>query len=113
MGARREEAAARSERARAIGLYHVLSATDVPAQFRGHAICCRRLDMVPVECIARGYLAASGLSEYEKHGSVSGVPLPDGLVEGSKLPEPVFTSSTKASAGAHDEFVTFDDVVAY
>ena len=52
------------------------------------------------------------LSEYEKHGSVSGVPLPNGLVEGSKLPEPVFTPTTKASAGAHDEFVTFDDVVA-
>jgi phosphoribosylaminoimidazole-succinocarboxamide synthase len=91
---------------------HVLSATDVPEQFRGRAIRCRRLDMIPVECIARGYLAGSGLQEYEKHGSVSGVALPDGLVEGSKLPEPVFTPTTKAALGAHDEFVTFDDVVA-
>jgi len=91
---------------------HVLSATDVPEQFRGRAMRCRRLDMIPVECIARGYLAGSGLQEYEKHGSVSGVALPDGLVEGSKLPEPVFTPTTKAALGAHDEFVTFDDVVA-
>ena len=91
----------------------MLSATDVPAQFRGRAIRCRRLDMVPVESIARGHLAASGLSEYEKHGSVSDVPLPDGLVEGSKLPEPVFTPTTQGPPpGAHDEFVTFDDVVA-
>ncbi len=90
---------------------HVISATDVPAQWIGRAIRCRRLDMVPVECIARGYLAGLGLREYEKTGAVSGVALPAGLVEGSKLPEPVFTPTTKAPAGEHDEFITFDDMV--
>jgi phosphoribosylaminoimidazole-succinocarboxamide synthase len=91
--------------------HHVISATDVPAEFAGRAIRCRRLDVVQVECIARGYLAGLGLKEYEKYGTVSGVPLPAGLVEGSKLPEPIFTPTTKASGGAHDEFITFDDVV--
>jgi phosphoribosylaminoimidazole-succinocarboxamide synthase len=91
---------------------HVLSATDVPAEFAGRAIRCRRLEMVPVECIARGYLAGLGLQEYEKHGSVSGVRLPPGLLEGSRLPEPVFTPTTKAPVGVHDEFMTFADVVA-
>ena len=69
--------------------------------------------MVTVECIARGYLAGLGLDEYEKHGAVSGVPLPAGLVEGSRLPEPVFTPTTKAPPGqGHDEFMTYDEVVA-
>jgi len=89
---------------------HVISATDVPAGFAGRAIRCRHLDMVPVECIARGYLAGLGLSEYRKSGAVSGVALPEGLVEGSKLPRPVFTPTTKAPAGEHDEFITFDEV---
>jgi phosphoribosylaminoimidazole-succinocarboxamide synthase len=66
--------------------------------------------MLPVECIARGYLAGLGLEEYRKQGTVSGVALPDGLVEGSKLPEPIFTPTTKAAVGQHDEFMTFDDV---
>lgn len=91
---------------------HVLSATDVPAEYAGRAVRCRRLEMVQVECIARGYLAGLGLKEYEKYGSVSGVPLPAGLVEGSKLPEPIFTPTTKAALGEHDEFITFDHVVA-
>jgi phosphoribosylaminoimidazole-succinocarboxamide synthase len=91
---------------------HVLSATDVPAEWAGRAIRCRRLDMVQVECIARGYLAGLGLKEYEKHGAVSGVPLPGGLSEGSQLPEPVFTPTTKTDpAEGHDEFMTFDEVV--
>ncbi|MCW2943953.1 MAG: phosphoribosylaminoimidazole-succinocarboxamide synthase [Actinoallomurus sp.] len=89
---------------------HVISAEDVPAEWAGRAIRCRRLEMLPVEFIARGYLAGLGLKEYEKQGTVSGVPLPPGLVEGSKLPEPVFTPTTKATSG-HDEFITFDDVV--
>jgi phosphoribosylaminoimidazole-succinocarboxamide synthase len=92
--------------------HHVISGTDVPAEFAGRAVRCRRLSMLPVECIARGYLAGLGLQEYRKHGMVSGVPLPDGLVEGSKLPEPIFTPTTKAPVGEHDEFMTFDDVVA-
>ncbi|MGI5126966.1 phosphoribosylaminoimidazolesuccinocarboxamide synthase [Pseudonocardia sp. CA-107938] len=91
---------------------HVLSATDVPAEFAGRALRCRKLEMLPIECIARGYLAGLGLKEYEKHGAVSGVALPDGLVEGSKLPEPIFTPTTKAPVGEHDEFMTFADAEA-
>ncbi|MGI9002971.1 MAG: phosphoribosylaminoimidazolesuccinocarboxamide synthase [Pseudonocardia sp.] len=91
--------------------HHVISGTDVPAEWAGRALRCRRLDIIQVECIARGYLAGLGLKEYEKDGSVSGVPLPRGLVEGSKLPEPIFTPTTKASGGTHDEFITYDDVV--
>jgi phosphoribosylaminoimidazole-succinocarboxamide synthase len=90
---------------------HVISATDVPAEFAGRAIRCRRLDMVPVECIVRGYLTGQGLTEYQKHGSVSGIALGPGLVEASKLPIPVFTPTTKAPVGQHDEFMTFDEVV--
>ncbi|GAA0707566.1 phosphoribosylaminoimidazolesuccinocarboxamide synthase [Dactylosporangium roseum] len=89
---------------------HVISGDDVPAEFAGRAIRCRRLDMLPVECIARGYLAGLGLSEYRAKGEVSGVPLPAGLVEGSRLPAPVFTPTTKAALGEHDEFVTLDEV---
>jgi phosphoribosylaminoimidazole-succinocarboxamide synthase len=88
---------------------HVISATDVPQEWAGRAIRCQRLEMVPVECIARGYLAGLGLTGYNETGAVSGVPLPPGLVEASKLPEPVFTPTTKAAAG-HDEPMTFDEV---
>ena len=91
--------------------HHVLSATDVPAEFAGRALRVRKLAMVPVECIARGYLAGLGLKEYEKDRAVSGVPLPPGLLEGSKLPQVVFTPTTKAAVGTHDEFITFADVV--
>jgi phosphoribosylaminoimidazole-succinocarboxamide synthase len=90
---------------------HVLSATDVPAEWAGRALRCRRLDMVPVECIARGYLAGLGLREYQASGAISGLALPTGLVEGSWLPTPVFTPTTKAPVGEHDEFIDFDDVV--
>ncbi|PXY26216.1 phosphoribosylaminoimidazolesuccinocarboxamide synthase [Prauserella coralliicola] len=89
---------------------HVLSGTDVPPEFARRAIRCKPLEMVKVECIARGYLAGLGLKEYQKYGTVSGVALPPGLEEGSKLPEPIFTPTTKAEVG-HDEFITFDDVV--
>jgi phosphoribosylaminoimidazole-succinocarboxamide synthase len=88
---------------------HVISATDVPREWAGRAIRCQRLEMVPVECIARGYLAGLGLTAYNETGAVSGVSLPPGLVEASKLPEPVFTPTTKAAAG-HDEPMTFDEV---
>jgi phosphoribosylaminoimidazole-succinocarboxamide synthase len=91
---------------------HVISATDVPPEFAGRAVRCRRLEMVPVECVARGYLAGSGLTDYRASGAVSGVPLPGGLLEGSRLPEPIFTPSTKAPKGQHDEAITFADVVA-
>ncbi|MBO2456177.1 phosphoribosylaminoimidazolesuccinocarboxamide synthase [Actinomadura violacea] len=90
---------------------HVISATQVPDEWAGRAIRCRRLTMLPVEWIARGYLAGLGLKEYEKGGTVSGIALPDGLAEASRLPEPIFTPTTKASEG-HDEFITYDDVVA-
>jgi phosphoribosylaminoimidazole-succinocarboxamide synthase len=90
---------------------HVISATDVPQRWAGRAIRCQRLEMVPVECIARGYLTGLGLAAYNETGAVSGVPLPPGLVEASKLPEPVFTPTTKAATG-HDEPMTFDEVAA-
>ena len=90
---------------------HVLSADDVPAKFAGRAIRCKRLRMVPFELVARGYLTGSGLTDYQRTGMVSGVALPAGLVDGSKLPEPIFTPSTKAPLGQHDEPVTFEDIV--
>jgi phosphoribosylaminoimidazole-succinocarboxamide synthase len=89
----------------------VISATDVPRRWAGRAIRCQRLEMVPVECIARGYLTGLGLAAYHETGAVSGVTLPPGLVEASKLPEPVFTPTTKAATG-HDEPMTFDEVAA-
>jgi phosphoribosylaminoimidazole-succinocarboxamide synthase len=92
---------------------HIISATDVPPEWAGRAVRCERLEMVMVECIARGYLAGSGLKEYEKDGAVSGVALPAGLIEGSRLPEPVFTPTTKVAPGeGHDEFITYGDVEA-
>jgi phosphoribosylaminoimidazole-succinocarboxamide synthase len=87
---------------------HVLS-EDVPPMWKGRAIRCRRLDMVPVECIARGYLAGLGLESYRATKTISGVPLPPGLVEADQLPAPVFTPTTKAEVG-HDEFMTMDQV---
>ncbi len=90
---------------------HVISSTDVPAEFAGRAIRCRRLTMVPVECVARGYLAGSGLADYRASGSICGIPLPGGLLDGSQLPEPIFTPSAKAPPGQHDEPMTFEDVV--
>jgi phosphoribosylaminoimidazole-succinocarboxamide synthase len=71
---------------------------------------CRPLDMIPVECVARGYLAGSGWADYQSSGQISGVALPIGLREGSRLHEPIFTPSTKAPRGQHDEPITFDDV---
>ncbi|HEY0871156.1 MAG TPA: phosphoribosylaminoimidazolesuccinocarboxamide synthase [Acidothermaceae bacterium] len=89
---------------------HLLS-TDVPPEFEGRATICERLDMLPVECIARGYLTGSGLADYRRTGAVSGLPLPPGLVDGSRLPEPLFTPSTKAPIGEHDENISLGDVV--
>jgi phosphoribosylaminoimidazole-succinocarboxamide synthase len=90
---------------------HVVSATEVPAEWAGRAIRCRKLRMVPVECVARGYLAGSGTAQYQATGAVSGVPLPAGLVEGSRLPAPIFTPTTKAPIGEHDEPMTAAQVV--
>ncbi|UFU06034.1 phosphoribosylaminoimidazolesuccinocarboxamide synthase [Ruania halotolerans] len=88
---------------------HVVS-LDVPSEVAGRAMLCRRLTMYPVECVARGYLTGSGLAEYRAGGAVCGVALPAGLVDGSRLPEPIFTPATKAELGEHDENVTFEHV---
>lgn len=90
---------------------HVVSA-DVPAEVAGRALVVEKLDMFPVECVARGYLTGSGLSDYNATGAVCGVELPAGLVDGSRLPEPIFTPATKADLGEHDENVSFDQVAA-
>jgi phosphoribosylaminoimidazole-succinocarboxamide synthase len=91
--------------------HHVLS-TDVPASVRGRAVICERLEMYPVECVARGYLTGSGLLAYRATGEVCGIALAAGLVDGSRLPEPIFTPATKAALGEHDENVSYDAVVA-
>lgn len=94
---------------------HIVSAgppAGAPAGWAGRAIVVRRLDMVPVECVARGYLAGAGLTEYARSHSVCGVPLPPGLAEGSRLPEPIFTPTTKAPRGEHDEPMTYAEVAA-
>nr|WP_216648217.1 phosphoribosylaminoimidazolesuccinocarboxamide synthase [Isoptericola chiayiensis] len=82
----------------------------VPDVVAGRAMICRRLDMFPVECVARGYLTGSGLAEYRAGGEVTGIPLPAGLEDGSRLPAPIFTPATKAEVGEHDENVTFAEV---
>jgi phosphoribosylaminoimidazole-succinocarboxamide synthase len=91
---------------------HVISATDVPDEWRGRAIRCRRLDMVKVECVARGYITGGAMAEYRRTGGVCGIGLPPGLREADRLPEPIFTPTTKAPPGQHDEFITYEDVVA-
>jgi len=90
---------------------HVVS-TDVPDEVRGRAVICENLDMFPVECVARGYLTGSGLSDYQATGETCGVALPPGLEDGSRLPEPIFTPATKAALGDHDENVSYDAVAA-
>jgi phosphoribosylaminoimidazole-succinocarboxamide synthase len=91
--------------------HHVVS-TEVPDAVRGRAVLVERLDMLPVECVARAYLTGGGLGEYRSTGAVSGIPLPAGLVDGDRLPEPIFTPSTKAPAGQHDEPIPFSAVEA-
>ncbi|GAA0948455.1 phosphoribosylaminoimidazolesuccinocarboxamide synthase [Actinocorallia libanotica] len=92
---------------------HVVSTglpEGAPAEWAGRAVVVKRLDMVPVECVARGYLTGGGLKEYRRSGEVCGVALPEGLVDGSRLPEPIFTPTTKAAVGGHDEPMTFAEV---
>ncbi|SFF52235.1 phosphoribosylaminoimidazole-succinocarboxamide synthase [Actinacidiphila alni] len=92
---------------------HVIS-TEVPAgapaDWAGRTMVCRSLKMVPVECVARGYLTGSGLAEYERDRTVCGLALPEGLVDGSELPAPIFTPATKAEVGEHDENVSYEEV---
>ncbi len=95
--------------------HHVLASTvedGVPAEVEGRAMICKKLDMFPVECIARGYLTGSGLQEYKASGTVCSIPLPEGLVDGSRLEQAIFTPSAKAKVGEHDENITYDAVVA-
>jgi phosphoribosylaminoimidazole-succinocarboxamide synthase len=93
---------------------HLISVEDplIPAPWRGRALLCRSLQMVPVEAVVRGYLTGSGLADYRASGAVCGVELPAGLVDGDRLPEPIFTPASKADLGAHDENVTYEQVVA-
>lgn len=79
----------------------------IPAEVLGRALVVRRLDMVPIECVARGYLTGSGLLDYQRTGAVCGIELPAGLVEASKFDQPIFTPATKAELGAHDENISF------
>jgi phosphoribosylaminoimidazole-succinocarboxamide synthase len=91
---------------------HLLSFTDgVPAEVRGRALAVRRLEMVPIECVVRGYITGSGWSDYQRTGAVCGIELPAGLRESQQLPEPIFTPSTKANVG-HDENIDLDGMVA-
>ncbi|WP_066290098.1 phosphoribosylaminoimidazolesuccinocarboxamide synthase [Arthrobacter sp. B6] len=94
--------------------HHVLASTvegGVPAAVEGRAMICKKLDMFPVECIARGYLTGSGLLEYQASGTVCAIPLPPGLVDGSRLEHAIFTPSAKAEVGEHDVNITYDAVV--
>jgi phosphoribosylaminoimidazole-succinocarboxamide synthase len=91
---------------------HLLSATDgVPEEVRGRALRVRKLRMLPVECVVRGYVTGSGWKDYQATGAVCGIPLPDGLRESERLPEPIFTPATKAEEGDHDENVDFERAV--
>jgi phosphoribosylaminoimidazole-succinocarboxamide synthase len=91
---------------------HLISATDgVPDEARGRALVVRRLKMLPVECVVRGYITGSGWKDYQATGSVSGIALPEGLQESQQLPEPIFTPSTKADVG-HDEAIDLDRAAA-
>ena len=89
---------------------HVLG-LHVPDSVRGRAMMCEPLDMLPVECVVRGYLAGSGLTEYRENRAICGNGLPPGLVDGSELPKAIFTPATKAAIGDHDENITFDEVM--
>jgi phosphoribosylaminoimidazole-succinocarboxamide synthase len=92
---------------------HMISYDDelIPDAWRGRAMLCTKLDMIGVEAVARGYLAGSGLLDYQATGSVCGIALPPGLVDGDRLPEPIFTPASKAAMGEHDENVSFAAVV--
>jgi phosphoribosylaminoimidazole-succinocarboxamide synthase len=90
---------------------HLISYTDVPEEHRGRAMLVERLEMVPVECVVRGYITGSGWKDYQATGAVCGIELPAGLEESQQLPEPIFTPATKAEVGDHDENVDFDRAV--
>jgi phosphoribosylaminoimidazole-succinocarboxamide synthase len=89
---------------------HLVDA-PIPAEFAGRALACRPLSMVPVECVARGYLTGTGLADYRRDGTLAGIGLPAGLTDGTRLPEPIFDPDTKAPQGQHDENLTKDGLV--
>ena len=82
-------------------------------QFQGNSMLCRKLGILPIECIVRGYITGSGWASYQKTGEVCGIRLPEGLQESDKLPEPIYTPSTKAEIGEHDENISFEQSVEY
>ena len=88
-----------------------LTTAAPPASVRDRAMVCEPLDMFPVECVVRGYLAGSGLVDYQAHRSICGVGLPPGLTDGSRLPKPIFTPATKAPSGEHDVNITYDEMI--
>jgi phosphoribosylaminoimidazole-succinocarboxamide synthase len=91
---------------------HLISATvGVPDAVRGRAMVVQRLEMLPIECVVRGYITGSGWSDYKRNGTVCGIALPDGLRESERLPEPLFTPATKAEIGDHDENIDFEGAV--
>ena len=99
---------------------HMISTdtADMPEFFRqprftGNSMLCKKLTMLPVECIVRGYITGSGWASYQKNGTVCGITLPEGLLESAKLPEPIYTPSTKAEIGDHDENISFEQSVDY
>lgn len=99
---------------------HVISVDvkDMPEyfqqeQFDGNSMMCKKLEMLPVECIVRGYITGSGWASYQKDGSVCGIKLPEGLVESDKLPEPIYTPSSKAEIGDHDENISYEESISY
>lgn len=99
---------------------HMISADvkDMPAYFQqpkydGNSMMCRKLKMLPIECIVRGYITGSGWESYKKNGTVCGITLPEGLVESDKLPEPIYTPSTKAEIGDHDENISFEQSITH
>jgi phosphoribosylaminoimidazole-succinocarboxamide synthase len=90
---------------------HTTNEIAVPAEVAGRGTVAKKLEMFPIECVVRGYISGSGWKEYEKHGTICGIKLPEGLHFGGKLPEPIFTPAYKAPMGEHDENITFERVV--
>ena len=90
---------------------HVSHEVPVPPQVAGRATVAKKLEMFPIECVVRGYIAGSGFKEYQATGSICGIKLPEGLLFGDKLPEPIFTPAFKAELGEHDENISFERVV--
>ena len=98
---------------------HMLSTdvSDMPEyfqteEFEGKSMKCKKLTMLPIECIVRGYITGSGWESYQENGTVCGIPLPEGLKESDKLPEPIYTPTTKADLGDHDEHITFEESIS-